>query len=242
MELHKDQKRVQNVVLPFFMAQAVEEHEDAVRGCILLNRLFTQGPDPLYLMDTCPAEFTRLCELVGLSFEEGREGIEEAHWFGPGCLLGADGGLSSDTTSHAFSELPKAWRKEILWLLLASVSDCTEEGYSEEVSIGDRIRKATRAALNLAALIKRSPSALLGSALATYAEFDKDTPVTMDEQGFPHSEGDHAFYVLYKRGFKCVAVETPSLTFWGTTPDTTLEEQGVTVNKSISPHFGLVFK
>lgn len=37
------------------------------------------------------------------------------------------------------------------------------------------------------------------------------------------------------------AVKQGDLTFWGTVPETSLEEQGIVVDKVLSPQFGIVF-
>lgn len=246
-KLHKDQQRVQNTVLPLLMALANEAGDGvAERSCTLINRLMTQGPDPLYLMETCPDEFAALCRALDLSLESGRDAIESAHWKGPGCLLEGQG---LPERSQSYIDVPEAWRREALWLILAGRSDCTEEGYQDSVTVAERLQRANRAvgklsrfALAAGAGRDRDLFDVMSEAESALRNFEVLTQHTLDERGFPHSEGDHAFYVLYKRGFQCVAVETPSLTFWGTTPDTSLSEQGVEVNKEISPQFGLVFK
>ena len=72
--------------------------------------------------------------------------------------------------------------------------------------------------------------------------FIDSSPFTFDERGFPHGDQDHSFYVAYKTGYKVCCVTSPNGTvFWGTTPDTSLAEQGITVDKQISPQFGLNF-
>ena len=59
--------------------------------------------------------------------------------------------------------------------------------------------------------------------------------------GKPMSDKDWGFYVGYKQGHPCVAVDAGGLTFYGTTDSTTLAAEGVTVEKELSPHFGICF-
>lgn len=240
--MHKDQKRVMEVVLPLIAVTIHDETPESERDCTVLNRLLSQGADPLFLMEAAPADFAALCKDLSLTVEEGREAIENAHWQGPGILL--DGtGLPDDFMEQDSSEhVPLGWRQEALWLILAYCSDCVEDGYSEKITILERIQRATAAAIKVSDIVSQHHVHPYEIALQSLAEFKENTPVTMDERGFPHTTEDHGFYVLYKQGYQCAAVDTPSMTFWGTTPYTTLAEQGVAVDKEISPHFGIVFK
>jgi hypothetical protein len=80
-------------------------------------------------------------------------------------------------------------------------------------------------------------------ALGSLRTFNETTQYKVDPvTGIPHATADHAFYVLYKLGYSCVAVHSGGITFYGTPPEHTLAEQGVTVDKNLSPHFGIVFK
>jgi len=237
--MHKDQKRVQEVALPAIAGRIVDDSPAAVRDCIVLNRLLIQGPDPLFLMEACPEEFSELCRGLGITVEDGASAIEKAHWQGPGSLLLGTGlGTSTD-----FSDVPKEWRQEALWLILASMSDCTEEGYGEAITLVERVRKQARAIGRLSRMaFNRSLGELMFLALGSLKTFIATTKYTVDEKNIAHATEDHAFYVLYKAGFKCVAVHTAGgPIFYGTTPDTSLAECGVTVSKQISPQFGLVF-
>lgn len=267
MSLHKDQQRVQDALLPVLMEQAMKEDDDAAaRDCTLLNRLLVQGPDPLFLMESSATTFGALCTDLVLTVSQGREAIENAHWQGPGALLSGDLGLPNDVdlldedmkgtgglrseregrlVAHAIglgvANLPLAWRQEILWLLLADCSDCTEEGYAKDVTLTERIQRAVAAINKVNDIALLAADVMVKDAVKALQYFNDNTPVRIDADGHPHTTVDHGFYVLYKRGHKCVAVDTPGPTFWGTTPDTTLAEQGITVDKEISPHFGLVF-
>jgi hypothetical protein len=84
---------------------------------------------------------------------------------------------------------------------------------------------------------------LVRTAADTLAEFSTNTEFTPDPKfGKPMSNEDWGFYVGYKQGHPCVAVNTGGLTFYGTTDATTLAAEGVTVDKELSPHFGICFE
>lgn len=89
--MHKDQKRIKGALLPRVMDRVFGTDPASERDCTILNRAFLQGPDPLFLMETCPTEFEDLCRLLALTVEEGRDAIEQAHWKGPGVLLEGTG-------------------------------------------------------------------------------------------------------------------------------------------------------
>jgi hypothetical protein len=246
--MHKDQKRLQDVFLPQLAARIVAEGPEAERDCTILNRLLVQGPDPLFIMEADPILFEVLCRNLKTTLEAGREAIEKAHWMGPATLLGDGSGLDPEN----FSFTDEQSRLEALWLILASVSDCTEDGYGEDVTLLERVRRAFAATSKLSNLLgitfpdengEREPFVSIEQfARNQLRKFIESTEFTVDEAtGIPHATADHAFYVLYKQGYDCVAVKAGGLTFYGTPPHTTLEEQGVTVDKPLSPHFGIVF-
>jgi hypothetical protein len=239
MAQHKDQARVQSVLLPLVTDKVLaEDDSQAVRDCTVINRLFIQGADPLFIMEAAPVVFARLCEALGLDVDAGRKAIESAHWQGPGCLL--DGtGLSGDPCD--LSTLSEANRTEALWLVLAACSDCTEEGYGEDTSLTERVQRGLAAALKVLDILAK-PYRVLDAANASLRDFVATTEFTPDPRfGKPMSDQDHGFYVGYKQGHTCVAVQAGSLTFYGTVPSTTLEDEGVTVDKPLSPQFGIVF-
>lgn len=244
--MHKDQTRIQELVLPTIAARVVDTSPEAERDCTVLNRLLSQGPDPMYLMEACPEVFRDLCKGLHLTIEEGREAIEKAHWQGPGALLEGTGIPLEEDPNMALDmkAVPLAFRQEMLWLLMAGVSDVTEGGYKDETPLLDRIRFAHRAAGRMADLIttfSELTPCLISEAYNILEDFVDDTPYTMVD-GFPHTHVDHGFYVLFKSGHKVVACHDPSGNiFWGTVPGTTLAEQGITVDKEISPSFGIVF-
>ncbi|MDB4278655.1 hypothetical protein N9917_03555 [Deltaproteobacteria bacterium] len=238
MSQHKDQARVQSVLLPLITDKVLAEGDDAaVRDCTVVNRLFIQGADPLFIMESAPVVFARLCESLDISVEDGRKAIESAHWQGPGCLLTGTG-LSADVSVE--SDLTDATRGEALWLVLAACSDCTEEGYTDETSLTERIRRGMSAAIKVLDILAADRS--IAAAVESMADFIATTEFTPDPLfGKPMSDKDHGFYVGYKQGHPCVAVQAGSLTFYGTVPGTTLEAEGVTVDKVLSPQFGIVF-
>lgn len=241
--MHKDQARLREKFVPFLMDRLVSDNPEAVEDCTVVNRLFIQGPDPLFVMATCPDEFRRLCILVGLTPDEGQEAITAAHWKGPGVLLEGTGLDPHLKWLDDMETLPKAHRAEILWLLLASLSDCTEEGYQSEVGLKDRVRRAMKAGIRLRELLDEGGLELVGKACRAAEEFIRTTTFTPDPRfGVPMSNHDHSFYVGYKQGHKCIAVQTPGgVTFYGTTPDSSLAAHGVEVDKEITPQFGLIF-
>lgn len=236
--MHKDQARVNNVLLPL-LRERVSDPE-AVRDFTILNRALIQGPDPLFLMETCPAQFLRLCQELELDDASGRDAIEKAHWQGPGVLLEGQGLALGDWNTDDLSRFSLAKKREMLWLVLASISDCTEDGYGPQVTILERFQRAMKAATALDAIVVNDVEHASAPAYRALEKFLATTKLTFDERGFPHTDVDHGFYVAYKLGHKVCAVKSGPLTFWGTTPDTTLAEQGVVVDTLLSPSFGFV--
>jgi len=246
--MHKDQQRLQDVFLPQITARIVATDGMSERDCTILARLLRFGPDPLYLMETCPEEFAVLCGNLGLDAGTATEIIEKAHWQGPGVLLEGTG-LDPEWMNPGgpdgvefITDVPEAHRLEALWLILASASDCTEEGYGEDASMLHRIRVANTAVMTVSTLSALETIDLMEVACDTAKKFLDETPWRTDPLfGKPLADGDHALYVGYKLGHPCVAATSGALTFYGTIPGTTLAEQGVTVQKELSPTFGIVF-
>jgi len=238
--MHKDQKRVQDLILPAIAGRIHTETPEAERDCTLLNRLLSQGPDPLFMMETCPGEFARLCTALGLPEPKGREAIETAHEQGPGCLLLGNGIPS--TRISLLRELPLEWKCEVLWLVLASLSDCTEEGYKEEITLRERMQRAATATARLTIFASRTwaPGPMLEQAYRALTSFRSVTKFEV-VNGIPTTDQDIGFYLGYKAGHPVVAVKAGTMTFIGTIPGTTLDQQGVKVDKEISPSYGIVF-
>lgn len=241
--MHKDQTRVKEVLLSQIMDRVLGTTPQAERDCTILNRLLIQGPDPLYIMETCPEEFRRMCRTLKLPEALGRDAIESAHWRGPGVLLEGLGLPNEFDLVKPEGGIPDSWKREALWLVLASMSDCTEEGYGDDRPMLERIQRANQAVTKFTSLADwwAMPGDILDAAVESLRSFTQNTMFKTDGRGLLHATEDHAFYVAYKGGAKVCAVHTNGPTFWGTTPDTSLAEQGVTVDKVLSPQFGLVF-
>jgi hypothetical protein len=186
---------------------------------LITNRLMNQGSDPESLRLIDPESFNLIAEKLGLTSEQAAGAITTAHTKGP-------------------ASLENESAEENLWLLLASISE-EHEGTG---SIKERLEQFHGALTDL----------------ETFAEFDKEDLETeagefkesllkeikpiREEDGIPVYEEDIGFFVAYRKGCKAAMVEQPEITFVGTTPDTTLEEQGLKVDKQLTPHFGLRFK
>ena len=109
------------------------------------------------------------------------------------------------------------------------------------MSLTERVQRALSASLKVLDILAK-PGRVMDAANESLNDFVASTSFTIDPLfGKPMTDKDHGFYVGYKKGFPCVAVNAGSLTFYGTVPSTTLEDEGVTVDKLISPHFGIVF-
>jgi hypothetical protein len=248
--MHNDQRRVKDIVLPLL---ATKIHSPAFldeKDCTVVNRMLTQGPDPLFLMEAAPTPFFVLRDALYLDDETARAAINLAHIRGPASLFeeGTTGLPWEPRKGVALKEYTAHERAEMLWILLAFHSDCTEGSYKDDVTLKTRIEKAIAAALRLQAFIPESYTRaergafLLEQVFFRLTDYRKTTRAWEDEEGHPHTEADHGFYVLYKEGHKCVAChDQGGSVFWGTTPDTTLKEQGVVVEKEITPHYGIVF-
>ena len=242
--MHKDQTFITETVLKRLTEKSCSDLPQDVRDCTVLLRMLVSGPDPLYLMETCPESFTRLCRNWGFAENLGRAGIEAAHWQGPGVLLAGTGYPLNGDLDSAQVESTDIFKikQEGLWILMASCSICTENGYKDDITERERIAVAQRAAVKLYELSMWDGMQLRAIVTRELEQMQKNISFTTDERGFPHTTDDLGFYLGYKLGHKIVACETPTMTFWGTTPDTTRFGQGVMVDKQISPCFGIVFK
>lgn len=242
--MHKDQTRIKNVLLPLIMDAVLSADPKAERDCTVLNRAFLQGPDPLFLMETCPAEFTLLCRHLGLPESEGRDAIEQAHWRGPGVLLPpGETGLPPDFIEASLgdmSQAPLAWRREAVWLFLAAMSDTTEEDYKPEISLLERFQRAMRAGQKFARVMDDPMTTPWVVADIALTKFLKTTVFTLDEAGIPHTDQDVGFYMAYKAGHPVAAVHYGDKIFYGTIPNTTLDDCGVTVDVKVSESYGFI--
>ena len=241
--MHNDQARVKSALLPYIMDRVFSEDPLAVQDCTVLNRALYQGADPLLLSLLCPDPFQALCHALGLDEATGTAAIGDAHVRGPAVLLGSAGGIPLDLQVPGRGQDPDAtpisWRKEALWLVLAGLSDTTEEGYTEGATILDRLRRMTVATAAFHALCGAATSPW-GAAITSLRKFEASTTFTLNADGVPMSDVDHGFYVGYKRGFPAVAVHHGDKTFYGTVPGTTLDEQGIVVDVKVSESYGFV--
>ena len=244
--MHKDQKRIVDALLPRILAAAFTTSTETERDCTVMNRLFLQGPDPLYLMETSPLAFSFLCDRLNLTYDDGRQAILDAHERGPAVLLDELRGIPVDpwvSDFHSRWNDRREWRREGLWLLLASFSDCTEDEYKPSMTLLDRIQRATAASVRFERYVSSGYSTQPHwDALARLAVFENTTKLVLDERGFPNVTNDIGFYIAYKAGHKvCVYNAASGLKFYGTVPSTSLDEQAILVDKKISPQYGIVF-
>ena len=238
-----DQKRMPEV------AALIEGADPS--SATMLSRMFLQGADPLFIAKMAPEAVRLLAITLQISSEEVMGAIESAHRMGPGIFesgeeMGWNGELQHYRPRHA---------GEVAWLILAGCSHDNEHGWAPVVSAEERMRLAFARVLEFSELMRairdggdsRPGSCLRGllreasRVLETFrakTEFDWDDA---DPESVPTTDVDCGFYIGYKEGFSCVAVKAPGMTFYGTPWGHTLEEEGVKVDKAISPSFGIIF-
>lgn len=239
--MHNDQRRIKSSLLPLLMDKVLSDDPVAVRDCTVLNRCLIQGIDPLLMTELCPDDFRSLCIDLGLTEESGRDAIEQAHVRGPGILLDpVHGGLpSKDYVGSSTS--PESWRREALWLVLAGLSDTTEEGYTPDTSILERLRRVVAATTAFHCLIMESGSSTAwGEAIVALRKFEASCVWTTDAQGIPLTTEDHGFWAGYRAGHQCVAVTHGDKTFYGCIPGITLDSLGIKVDEKVSESYGFV--
>lgn len=249
--VHKDGRRVAEDLLPLMVANfTTTDPVDKVMGktddASMLVRAYLQGADPLFIGLMVP-DSVDLLEAVLLenadSDVEVMPGIRKAHAMGPAALLT---GAGWDGTVEGYD--PDLHGQEVAWLILASFSRPHEGGFGHDWSLTARLRDGFTQCrlfeewlgrsrdmdydLDLDEALLYAASCLEGYRRRLQYEF---------VNGIPTTDHDIGFYLGYKKGYPCVAVESKGMTFYGTPPSTTLEEQGVKVDKAITPHFGLVF-
>lgn len=236
----RDQQRVLSEVVPLLTAASGDELKQ--RDCTVLSRLFLQGADPLFLMEVCPEGFAYLCAALDLEPASGRDAIERAHVEGPGILLDGTGlpvDFLEEEDKDPHFKIPESWKREALWLLLASCSGTTEEGYAPSVSITERIlcaAKSVAALTNYIAMLEECGRDPIERAIRIMRVYRSVSLELVD--GIPTTNTDIGFYAAYKAGYLCAAVRQGDHTFFGTVPETTLAEQGITVDVEISPSYG----
>jgi hypothetical protein len=245
-EHNKDAQKLEQRIIPS-LRRKFENRKDLDKtervDATVLSRLLLQGPDPYFLMKTSPLAFSRACAKMYLSEEEGVDAIESAHWKGPGVLLDGDGldfdifKMTSEFVQRSLENLPLSHRKEALWLFMASCSTCIESGYPEDESYLSRIQIAINASKHFESELSHYPAVI---ALAYLSRMYRENEFTVSG-GIRHYTDDIGFYLGYKSGDKVVGVIMPDRTiFYGTTPDTTLDEQRVNVDVKISETYGYV--
>ena len=242
--MHKDQTRVNAAFLPLVIDRVMDSSAEAERDCTVLNRAFLQGPDPLFLMETCPDAFDEICGLLGLRTFDGRAAIEAAHWQGPGVLLGGATGIDPTIPCGAPQWEAEEWKAEALWLILAAVSDTTEEEYIPSITFTERLRRVIRAGVKLQGLLDEILAdpwlSATDMAACSLRAFQSKTTFTLNSAGIPVSDSDIAFYLGYKQGHPVVGVHCGDKTFYGTRPGLTLAEQGIRVDVAVSESYGFV--
>ena len=244
---HKDGRRVAEDLLPlmahsFTTTNSFDKLMGKTDDASMLVRLFLQGADPLLIGLMYPVAVEALEDLLETSGV--MEGVRKAHSLGPASLLDGTGWDGNPDTYDAERHGP-----EVAWIILAEHSRDTEGGFPADWSLTARMADAFKHVTEFEAWLgitrdRTDPELDLsealewaGDALALHMEHT----VFEDVDGIPTTDRDIGFYVGYKQGFPCVAVKAPGMTFYGTPPSTTLEAQGVTVDKAITPHFGIVF-
>lgn len=187
---------------------------------MLANRLLNQGADPESLRKANPDAFRRIADTLGFSEEEGIEVIQKAHHLGPAAL--EDGG-----------------RDEILWLLFASIS--VDE--SAKRNLADRLVQFGQAIESMNQMADETDEDLRMQALNYKTDIlEKIKPIGHTPNGVPIYNKDLGFFAAYRSGIQAAIVQADDgYDVVGTTPDTTLAEQGLSAEKEISPHFGLNF-
>lgn len=233
------------------MAEVLPLVEGADPGsATLLSRMFLQGADPLFIAKMAQNGVRILAHGLGISPHEVMVAIEGAHKMGPGIFCGEDGSWSGEV-----EDFEPHHAAEVAWLVLASFSHDNEHGYTNQ-SAEERMALAFRHVLAFNSwaetlMVEASHKdinefrqwklqQILEFAAHKLADFRGATEFRMDG-GVPTTDQDVGFYIGYKRGFTCVAVEAPGMTFYGCPPGHTLEGEGVKVDKQISPQFGIVF-
>jgi len=251
----KDQKHIEGRIIPLLSALSIQDTDQARTDATVMARGFIFGPDPLFLSLVNPGAFEDLAGCLALSVEQAMGFIELAHTQGPGALL-HEGGIPCNPSvlrermeehdgSYNVREFPLKWRGEILWLLLAPISECTEgDGYGSDVSMLDRFRIAVRASVAMNDMAISGLPDLVYDAAAYASKLLREATFTEDPRfGVPLTEGDTGFYAGYKLGHPVVCVKTPGPgpVFYGSDGSVTLAEAGIELDVEVSPHFGIIF-
>ena len=215
----------------------------------VLSRMFLQGADPLFIAKMAPASIERLAAILEITSHEVMTAIEGAHKMGPGIFeSGEEGGWNGHSRHYESRHAG-----EVAWLILAGCSHDTEHGWAPVVSAEERMRWAIEHVRKFDSIMAEHPTPefgwnhrarILDIASKVLEDFRAKTEFDWDDtdpESVPTTDVDCGFYIGYKEGFSCVAVKAPGMTFYGTPWGHTLEEEGVTVDKAISPSFGIIF-
>ena len=187
---------------------------------LLSNRIMNQGSDPESIRLIEVEAFRKVAEKLGLNEKQAIDAIQIAHKFGPAAL--------KDKSSE-----------EELWLLTASIS--ADESDKKELS--DRLKQFVYAIDEIRGMSEKSTDELKNIA-NEYRNYilSTITPIGKTESGIPIYNDDLGFFSAYRSGHKAAIVDAGDYSAVGTTPDTTLEKEGISVDKKLSDQFGLIFK
>ncbi|MBI4434916.1 hypothetical protein HY635_03850 [Candidatus Uhrbacteria bacterium] len=189
---------------------------------LLANRCLNQGTDPELLLRTVPESVHAIAQRLGLTPEQAEQAIQAAHRTGPGSL-------------------PKDSPAEWLWLALAehSLDEATKPKEPERV-----LAASARKIVEFERYAGSEPDVERDARAFRETILERTKPIDDAPQGsgIPIYDSDLGFYAAYRTGHPVAAVRTPDgLVFYGTDGSVTLEAAGITVDKLLSPTFGIVF-
>lgn len=189
---------------------------------LLANRALNQGTDPELLLRTVPESVHAIATKLGLTPDQARKAIQTAHRTGPGSL-------------------PKDSSEEWLWLSLAehSLDEATKPKEPERV-----LAASARKIVEFERYAGGNPDVERDARAFREGILERTKSIGDAPQGsgIPLYDSDLGFYAAYRTGHPVAAVKTPDgLTFYGTDGSTTLKEAGITIDKELSPVFGIVF-
>jgi len=182
---------------------------------LLANRILNQSADPESIRLLNPKEFKAIAEILGMTEEDAQLAIEASHKSGPA-------GLTDNS------------KEEDLWLLLASLSSQNSD------TLADRLMNFAKSITGMREMAKMQQEELKTIAVKYKQKIiDTIVPVAHTENGIPIYKDQLGFFAAYRQGFKAAMVDSGSRRMVGTTPDTSLDEQGLKVDKKLSEQFGI---
>jgi len=154
-----------------------------------------------------------------LSTGEVAEHVRSAHYQGPGHLEGEE-------------------RED--WLLLASLS---VDEHGEPLSLSDKLNQLVGAStLYSGGLSVEARASRIAAMRAKISQYPFEVKEVGGREMRNYKGADLGFAAAYWDGEDCASVTQPDgITFVGCKSHTTLEELGVTVQKVLSPQFGIIF-